>query len=96
MKATLENYFNEHGPFKMHLLLRAQFHKSVSVGGETIIEELSQAPYFKTTPQLMENLSNVDNSLDYMLSNLFQKLATFQYERSGKILKEMVLLLLLF
>lgn len=68
----------------MSLLLKAQFQKSIYTNGDTEIEELSSAPYLKTPAHLAENLSNIDQSLDFMIDELFYKIIRYQYEKSGK------------
>lgn len=77
-------YFNGQGPFKMSILLRAQFQKSYYTNGKTEIEDLSQAPYLKTTSQLVENPQAIDKTLDYMIDDLFHRVISYQYEKSGK------------
>ena len=70
----------------MSFLLRAQFRKSVYTNGVTEIEKLSEAPYLKTPCHLVENLSNINKTIDYIVDELYYKIIRYQYEKSGKLL----------
>ena len=84
MNRTLLDYFYSQGSFKMSLLLRCQFKKSVFKDGVTEIEKMSEAPYLKTPCHLVENLGNINKTIDYVVDELFYKIIRYQYEKSGK------------
>jgi hypothetical protein len=52
--------------------------------GVTEIEKMSEAPYLKTPCHLVENLGNINKTIDYVVDELFYKIIRYQYEKSGK------------